>query len=161
MIEKPASRMFEFVSTCDDPSKLRTIIKNAHKRGVDALADAAFRRLVSILPSEKPGTVEYDFWRTIYSFEYVLSEERGRTTRLSRTRQKVQRVGVVQTLIDWALDTKQTEGFRMLLERCMPELTGEAIVLRHPFQFDAAVVSAARVRLETSGVDAAAVSAYR
>lgn len=156
----PASRMLEFVSTCDDPGKLRTIIKNARKRGVDVLADAAFRKLVSVLPSESPGTMEHDFWRTIHTFEYVLSEERGRTTRLTRTRQKVRRVGVVQTLIDWALDTKQTEGFRMLLERGMPELTGEAIVLRHPSRFDATVVSAASARLEASGVDAAAMSAF-
>ncbi|MDE0242088.1 MAG: hypothetical protein OXQ84_18165 [bacterium] len=152
--------MFKFVSTCDDPDKLRKIIRNARQRGVDALAEAAFRRLISILPSERPGTIEHDFWRTIHSFEHVLSEERGRTTRLSRTRQKVQRVGVVQTLIDWALDTKQTDGFRMLLERDMPELTGEAIVLRHHSQFDTAVVAAARARLEASGVDVATVSAY-
>lgn len=161
MTEEHSTRMFDFVSSCDDPNKLRTIIENARKRGADALADAAFHKLVSILPSEKPGTVEHDFWRTIHSFEHVLTEENGRTTRLSRTRQKVQRVGVVQTLIDWALDTKQTDGFRMLLERDMPELTGEAIVLRHPSRFEAAVVSAARAKLEASGVDAAAVSAYR
>ena len=68
---------------------------------------------------------------------------------------------MVQTLIDWALDTKQTDGFRMLLERDMPELTGEAIVLRHPSRFEAAVAFAARARLEASGVDVAAVSAYR
>ncbi len=153
--------MFKFVSTCDDPGKLRTIIKNARLRGVDSLADAAFRKLISIVPSEVLGTVEYDFWRTIHSFEYVLSEERGRTTRLSRTRQKVQRVGVVQTLIDWALDTKQTDGFRMLLERDMPELTGEAIVLRHHSRFDATVVAAAQARLEASGVDVTAVLSYR
>ena len=105
--------------------------------------------------------MEYDFWRTVHSFEHVLTEENSRTTRLSRTRQKVQRVGVVQTLVDWALDTKRTDGFRMLLERDMPELTGEAIVLRHPSRFEVAVISAARARLEASGVDADAVSAYR
>ena len=77
MTDQPVSRMFDYVSSCDDPNKLRNIIKNARERGVDALAEAAFRRLVSILPSEEPGTVEYDFWRTIHSFEYVLTEENG------------------------------------------------------------------------------------
>ena len=153
--------MIEFVSSCDDPEKLRRIIENARKREADALADAALRKLVSVLPSERPGTVEFDFWRTIHSFEHVLTEERGRTTKLSRTRQKVQRVGVVQTLIDWALDTKQTDGFLMLLERNMPELAGEAIILRHPDKFEQFVVSAARARLEAAGVDTAAVAAYR
>jgi hypothetical protein len=45
----------------------------------------------------------------------------------------------------------------MLLERKMPELTGEAIVLRHAGQFGAEVVAAARRRLEATGIDIAAL----
>jgi hypothetical protein len=110
-----------------------------------------------VLPKEKPGTVEHDFWQTIHAFEHVLSEERGRTTRLARTRQKVARVGEVRTLQDWAMSDKSTDGFTMLLERNMPELTGEAIVLRHARQFGAEVVAAARNRLEAAGIDVAAL----
>ena len=68
----------------------------------------------------------------VQAFEYTLSEERGKNTRLSRTRQKVAKAGVVQTLSDWAAGSQETKGFRMLLERGMPEFTGEAITLRHP-----------------------------
>jgi hypothetical protein len=118
-----------------------------------AIADAAFRKLISVLPSEEPGTVEHDFWQTVHAFELALSEERGRITRLSRTRQKVARVGVIQTLKDWALSNTETDGFRMLLERGMPELTGEAIVLRHTQHFESEVVAAAKRRLESAGVD--------
>ncbi|WP_292963566.1 hypothetical protein [Nitrobacter sp.] len=77
-----------------------------------------------------------------------MSDEREKTTRLARTRQKVARVGEIQTLKDWALSEKSTDGFAMLLERNMPELTGEAIVLRHPQHFAPEVVAAARNRLE-------------
>ena len=35
----------------------------------------------------------------------------------------------------------------------MPELTGEAIVLRHANHFDETVATAARERLEDAGVD--------
>lgn len=161
MAKKDLARMFEFVSSCDDPQKLRTIVDNARQRGATALADAAFRKLVSVLPSEEPGSVEHDFWRTVYSFEHVLVEWRGRTTLLSRTRRKVARVGVVRTLSDWVMDTKLTDGFRLLLEQGMPELTGEAIMLRHPARFEAEVVSAARTRLEAADVDTMAVTAYR
>jgi hypothetical protein len=105
------------------------------------------------VPSEQPGTVEHDFWQTIQAFEFILSDERGKTTRLSRTRQKVSRVGVVQTLKDWALDQKQTQGFDMLIERGMPELTGEAVILRHLDKFEADVRAAARGRLVRAGVD--------
>jgi hypothetical protein len=79
--------------------------------------DAAFRRLIAILPKNKPGTVEYDLWRTIYAFEHVLTSERGKTTRLSRTRQKVARVGEIETLKDRAIATQSTDGFNMLIGR--------------------------------------------
>jgi hypothetical protein len=147
------TKIFLRISECDDPEKLRTWIKNARMRREMGIADAAFRRLISLIPSEQSGTVEHDFWQTILAFEFILSEERGRTTRLSRTRQKVNRVGVIETLKDWALSNKKTEGFEMLLERGMPELTGEAIVLRHPDKFDVDVQAAAHKRLVAAGVD--------
>ncbi len=147
--------MLAFVSGCDDPGKLKTLIENARKHGALEVEAAAFRKLISLVPAETPGTVEYDFWRIIQAFEFVLSDERGRTTRLGRTRQKVARVGVAQTLRDWALDDGETDGFKMLLDRGMPELTGEAVVLRHADQFEPDVVSAARGRLERAGVDTA------
>jgi hypothetical protein len=147
------TKILDLIATCDDPEKLRSWITNARKAGDNRIADAAFRRLISVLPKEKPGTVEHDFWQTIHAFEHVLSEERGKTTRLARTRQKVTRVGEVQTLKDWALSSKSTDGFTMLLERNMPELTGEAIVLRHANQFGEDVLAAANLRLVQAGVD--------
>jgi hypothetical protein len=153
------AKILELIENCDDPERLRSWIRNAQEKGEPRVADAAFRRLVSVLPKEKPGTVEHDFWQTIHAFEHVLSEERGKTTRLARTRQKVARVGEVQTLRDWAMSAKSTDGFTMLLERNMPELTGEAIVLRHARRFDTEVVAAARQRLEMAGVDMATLPA--
>ncbi|HWY61907.1 MAG TPA: hypothetical protein VNW15_08425 [Rhizomicrobium sp.] len=146
-------KMLEFVAKCEEPEKLKTLIVNARKEGANDLAEAAFRKLIALIPSEKPGTVEHDFWQTVHAFEYLLSDERQKTTRLSRTRQKVQRDGVVQTLKDWALSKKATDGFDMLLERNMAELTGEAIVLRHANEFSHDVVAAASKRLTDAGVD--------
>ncbi|RVM09361.1 hypothetical protein [Sinorhizobium meliloti] len=148
-------QILDLVESCDDPERLRSWIKNAQDKGEPLVADAAFRRLVSVLPKEKPGSMEHDFWQTIHAFESLLSEERGKTTRLARTRQKVARVGEARTLQDWAVSAKSTNGFTMLLERKMPELTGEAIILRHAHQFDVEVVEAARRRLEDAGVDLA------
>ena len=51
------------------------------------------------------------------------------------------------------MSKKSTDGFDMLLEREMPELTGEAIVLRHSEQFDNEIQNAARERLVQAGVD--------
>lgn len=147
------SKILAFIAHCDDAEKLKLLIKNSRDRGASAVADAAFRKLIAIVPSQHPGTVEHDFWQTIHAFEHLLTEERGKTTRLSRTRQKVARVGVVQTLLEWALGEKRTEGFKMLLDRGLPELTGEAVVLRHPGRFEPQVVAAARRRLTDAGID--------
>lgn len=147
------AKIMAMIAACDDPAKLRQWIANAQREKQKDVEDAAFRRLIAILPKEKPGTVEHDFWCTIHAFEHVLTEERGKTTRLARTRQKVARIGEIETLKDWALSAKRTDGFTMLIDRGMPELTGEAIVLRHAECFDGAVVEAARQRLEEAGVD--------
>ena len=83
--------MLAFVASRDDLEKLRAIEGNARKRDADAPADAAFRGRVSVLPSERPGTVEHDRWRSVHTLEAVRTGERGRTTRLARTRRKVGR----------------------------------------------------------------------
>jgi len=147
------AKILDYIDRCHEPDKLRELIKNARARQQHNVADAALKKLVSIMPSAQPGTVAFDLWRTVYAFEQLLTEERGRTTRLARTRQKIARVGEQQTLADWATGQTETDGFRMLLDRKLPELTGEAIVLRHAPDFPANVVEAAKRRLTTAGVD--------
>ena len=147
------SKVLAVIEQSTDPEALRTIIKNAQIHNQHSIGLAAFRKLISIVPSERPGTVEHDFWQTVNAFEYVRTTENGKTTRLSRTRQKIKRVAVTQTFKDWALSDKETDGFRMLLDRGMPEYTGEAIVLRHAERFAPDVVEAARLRLTKAGVD--------
>jgi hypothetical protein len=53
-------------------------------------------------------------------------------------------VGVMQALCDFATSQAPTDGFRMLIERNMPELTGEALVLKHKGSFDPDVVAAVK-----------------
>ena len=137
-------KILDRIADCTDPDKLKNWIANARREGAEDVEKAAFKRLISIAPSEAPGTVEHDFWQTIHAFEYVLSDERGKTTILSRTRQKVALVGVEKTLTDWALNTELPRG---------DVAVHQAIVLRHPRKFDSDVVSAARERLQEAGVD--------
>jgi len=146
-------RILFAVAKCENVRELRNYIANARKQGDAEIEQAAIRRLISLVPSESPGSVEYDFWRTINAFEYALTNERGKTTKLNRTRQKVAKVGVIATLRDWAFKKGSTEGFDMLLAMNMAEYTGEAIVLRHPDKFDAETIKAAKNRLRDAGVD--------
>jgi len=146
-------KILAFVERCDNPGELESLIQNATRLGNMAVAEAAFRKRISLVPAEQPGSVEHDFWQTVQAFEYALSQQRGKTTRLFRTRQKVAKVGVVQTLREWAPGSQETAGFKMLLERGMPEFTGEATTLRHPQLFEPPVLEAAQQRLKTAGVD--------
>ncbi len=147
------------VAGMDDPDRLRALMANAERLGVTAVRDAAFRRLAYVQPEAEPGTVAHDFWQTIHAFEQLLKEERGKTVRLSRTRMKIGRVGEVKTLADFADATKETRGFEMLMERNLPEMTGEAVILRHPTDFDDETRDAATARLTAAGVDVPAMLA--
>jgi hypothetical protein len=143
-------RSLDYIESCDSPEKLRQIATNAHKQGNETVREAARRRLYEVLPSEKPGTVEYDVWQSIHALEDTLSHERGKTTRLSRTRQKIQKDKEVQTVADLVMK-RASEGFHMLAERNLPELTFEAVALRHPDVFDEDVRRAATERLHEIG----------
>ena len=100
MTQPDLSRILENIAACDHPDKLRRYMKNARVRGADDVYDAAFHRLIAVQPSAQLGTVAHDVWRTIHAFEELLREERGKTVRLSRTRQAIQRKGEVRTVTD-------------------------------------------------------------
>jgi hypothetical protein len=146
-------KILDYVATCDNAVDLRQIIANAKgKPDAAPLAEAAFRRLIELVPGEEPGTLAFDFWRTIFAFEQMLTEERGKTTRLARTRQKLARAGVVETLRGFA-EGPPTAGFKMLIERSMPELTGEALIIKHGHLFEPGTIAAARTRLHDVGYE--------
>ena len=156
-LTKHETAAIEQVAKLDDPAKLRALISNAKRQNSSSVYEAAFKELCLVLPSSNPGTVEHEFWQTIHAFEEILSEERGKTVRLSRTRQKIGRVGERKVLEDFARHSKATEGFEMLIARGLPEMTGEAIVLRFRHEFDEATVMAAQARLEGVGVKTSAL----
>lgn len=143
-------KAIELVNSLNDPEKLRSMAKNAHRLGDRDVFIAAKRRLFEILPAEEPGTLEHDVWRSINALEDALGDERGKTIRLARTRQKIQRSDEVSTVRDLVLK-EASDGFRMLLEREMLDLSFEAVALRHPDRFSDQVLEAARIRLEEVG----------
>ena len=87
--------------------------------------------------------LEAEFAAVMRALEEALTEESGRTKRLSRTRQKLNRVGVRQTLADLVLKPQPSLGFMKLLEFNMADMSAEALILKHRHQFDGAVVAAA------------------
>ena len=161
MVAEPdRSRVLNNIAQCDDPTKLRQYMKNARQRGADDVYHAAFHQLISVQPSAQLGTVAHDVWRTIYAFEELLKEERGKTVRLSRTRQKIRRDGEVKTVTDLTLKAEPSAGFHMLKDRGILELSFEALVVARADHFPNDVVDAASDRLESHGVDFQRVKDY-
>lgn len=147
------ARALALIAACDDPDKLKRMAANARRLGEADIERAASLRLYTVLPSAKPGTLEHDVWRSIHALEGALKDERGRTTLLGRTRQKVARDGERQTVAD-LVRGKASDGFRMLMDRGMVDHTFEAVALRHQALFEDEVISAAADRLRATGADA-------
>ena len=145
------SRQRSWIATCGDPEKLRRFMANAQRKGADELYDLARRRRLDILPEAEQGTTEHDVWRSVHALEDVRKQEAGKTIRLARTRQAIERKGVKQTVSDLVSKTKPSEGFTMLKERDMLEYSFEAVVLRHPCDFESSVRMAAQKRLGEAG----------
>ncbi len=150
----PKERMaLEHIAQLEDPNKLRNLIDNARRLKAHNVERAAFARLCFIQPEANPGTVEHDVWQSIHALEEMLRDIRGKTVRLSRTRQKIARDGEAKTVSDLAMKPDASQGFSDLIELGHPELTFEAVVIRHPKTFTDAVQSAARSRLAASGLN--------
>ncbi|MEE4188739.1 MAG: hypothetical protein V2I76_09880 [Roseobacter sp.] len=145
-------KILEVIASCDDEAKLRNWIANARREGVAEVEETARRRLIEVRAwhdiDDPSDPIVLDFWKSISALEQELSEERGKTIRLSRTRQKIARVGVEKTLSDLAMQTKPSEGYNLLLARDMLDLSAEAVVLRYPDRFEDEVLEAAKLRLE-------------
>ena len=160
MTQTDFTRVLANIAKCSEPTQLRRYMENARSRGADEVYDAAFHRLISVQPSAEIGTIAHDVWRTIHAFEELLRQERGKTVRLSRTRQAIARKGEVRTVTGLVLKREASNGFNMLLERDLLELSFEALVVARSDHFPAEVVNGARSRLEDAGVDFARVDAY-
>ena len=143
-------RALDNIAASEDPLALERIYRNAMTQNNEEVARAAQRKLFSVLPSAEPGSLEHDVWQSIYALEGALTEERGKTTRLSRTRQKISRDGETITVADLVMKPA-SEGYRMLLDRDMHELTFESVALRHATVFPAEVLEKATQRLTASG----------
>jgi hypothetical protein len=131
-----------------DKAKLRNWMSNAKLHDRDDIYQAAFRQLCRIEGRNIDDPLESEFAVVMRALEEALSAESGTTKRLSRTRQKLNRVGVRQTLADLAMKPTPSTGFLKLVEFGMArELSAEALVLKYESEFEPAVVEAAKKRL--------------
>ena len=160
MLQETTERALKYIAGCSDAGKLKQLAQNAKAHGAADVEQAALLRLYAMMPAAEPGTLEHDVWQSVYALEGALKTERGKTTLLSRTRQKLKKDGEVVTVAD-LVTGKARAGFQMLLDRHMPELAFEAVALRHPQTFTPEILAAAEKRLAEAGIDLAGISSAK
>ncbi len=141
------------IAKLDDPEALRSLMVNARRLEREDIYWLAFRQLCSLEGMHFEDAMERDFYDVLNAYEELLTEKNGRTTRASRTRQKLKKKGVQQCLVDWAMGPP-TDEFTLLREKGMAELTAEYLVVKYEDRFPPEAVEAARERLsETPPVE--------
>ena len=140
------------IAQMSDKEALRNLMQNARRLDRDDIYWQAFRRLCSLEGMIYDDPLERDFYDVLNAYEELLTLKHGRTTKASRTRQKLANKGVEQCLIDWALGAP-TDGFKLLIEKELPELTAEYLVVKYEKRFPQRAVEAARRRLTDHGVN--------
>lgn len=136
------------ISEYTNQAGLRNLMRNAKRLKRDDIWQQAFRRLCELEGLNQTDPLHRDFYATLRAYEELLTHKNGRTTRASRTRQKLRNKGVIQCLEDWATSSAPTEGFNLLVDSGMPELTGEHLVIKYADRFSQSAVAAATARLQ-------------
>jgi hypothetical protein len=132
--------------------ELRIQMANAKKRNRDDVYQMAFRQLCALEGLDQTDPLYRDFYQSLAAYEQLLAEKNGRKQPASYTRRKVKNKGIIQCLEDWAIGSTQTDGFTLLVELGMPELTGEFLVVKYPDRFSEKAVAAAKGRLGSLSV---------
>lgn len=135
------------VSSYTDKGELGRLMVNARRLGNELVYQQAFRRRCELEGISVDDPLHARFMEVLAAYEGLLEEKHGRRQPAGRTRQKMAKAGIEQCLVDWALDSKESDAFALLNERGMLELTGEFVVTQFPDRFEAHVVEAARQRL--------------
>jgi hypothetical protein len=119
-----------------DEDKLRNWMANAKRLGRDDIYRAAFRQLCRIERRDFHDPLAAEFAGVMRALEEALTQEAGKTRRLSRTRQKLKRAGVRQTLADLALKPQPSIGFLKLIEFGMADMSAESLILKYRTEFE-------------------------
>jgi hypothetical protein len=135
------------ISEFTNAKSLQAIMANAKRLGANDVWREAFRRLCALAGLDEADPLHRDFYETLAAYEQLLTEKNNRTTRATRTRQKLANKGIVQCLEDWAVSSTPTDGFELLVANGLAELTGEYLVLKYHDRFSHRAVAAARLRL--------------
>lgn len=138
------------VSKLKTPEECRIVMERAKERSLDNVYALVFKRYCALVGSQYDDPSDpliRDFYETLAAYEQLLTEKNGFKTTASRTRQKIANKGVHRSLVEWARGKVETNGFNLLVEKGLPEYTGEYLVAKYADRFPDDVIELARKRL--------------
>lgn len=137
------------------PQQCRTVMERARAQGLEDIYQQVFRRYCELVGGEADDPADplvRDFHETLAAYEQLLTEKNQKNTPATRTRQKIANKGVFQSLVEWTRGRIETNGFKLLVEKGLPEYTGEYLVMRYRDRFPDDVVKRASTRLAKHGI---------
>ncbi len=102
---------------------------------------------------------EQEALQAVYAYERVLTLERGRKTRATRTWQVITKLGIVEAVDTIVKRPTGAEGYHALVKMGMQDMLFEAVVLRHPEVFSAEAIAQSQQRLDELAAQAGAPTA--
>jgi hypothetical protein len=142
-----------FIFKISEPSELRQVMKNAKRQKRDDVYWVAFNQLCKLEGKNQEDPLHSDFYEILAAYEALLTEKNGRTTKATRTRQKLARHNIEKCLEDWAISDTPTQGFLLLVDKGLYKLTAEFLVIKYKDRFSHNIVEAAHHRLQEAGLD--------
>ena len=141
--------MDDIISKLKTPEQCIQLAKNVIERNPD-LAQKARRRGVELRAIAYGSTkrVELELLKALYAYEEVLTEKNKKTTRASRTWQMIKKYGIINAA-ERAVDRPiEPNGYKVLVQMGMQDLTFESVIVHYPDAFKEEVVARAQDRLK-------------
>src|SRR6478609_9747543 len=115
----------------NDSAEVRKYMAYQEGQGRQDLFWIGFRRLCELEGRSHDIPLDTDFWRAIIAGEELLHRKHGKRVLLARTRQKIARVGILKTVEDLVTNKAPSEGFAILVEGGLWDLTAEYLAIKH------------------------------
>lgn len=138
----PRVQCLTTVKECDQ------FVRNVQARLPELAREARVRR-VELQAAEHAAMSDagQEAWVAIYAYEEVRSQPGGRRFRASRTRQMIDKYGIIGAVEKTVSRKDDPAGFMALEKMGMLDKAFEAVVDRHPDEFTAEAVAQSRPRL--------------
>jgi len=142
--------MDERIARLTTPKDARTFAKNAAERGRPDLETEALdhARTLQALQEGHTSPAQQAIATALYAYEEAQSQLKGRTFRANRTRQMIANRGALAAAERMVLNRRPSQGYEVLEEAGLQELSFEAIIVRFPNEFSSQAVRAAQARLD-------------